>query len=391
MNQRQKDFILADINGQTFDNLLNWLIEKEFLIEQYEAHNLNVAQLETVRKAYAKKQAEKAIQDSLDNNSKALLEEIRRGKKSAWEIKDLLLEGKVTEQSLIDEAGLMPEIVQKIMRLTREAVDFNEWKNLPPLLEGRMDVYFLGLPSSGKTCVLASLFKYLTQEGYYIENPHSIIGNRFKNQLTRELRAGTLPLATGVGEDSVNYICLELRNRKVDALHRLNFIEMSGEKFRAAYRVGIKHINSKGYLFNKNEKLIFFIIDHGGEDQASEMTSVLALMDKEGVLAKTRLICFCVTKCDTFPPGEDRYDYADKYIDSNYKILIENCLEARRKHDGLFDIVTLPFTMGDILLKDLLVRHDEKSPEMLTRLIMRYSPYVQQPWWKRLGNKNLKK
>jgi len=124
MNQRQKDFILADINGQTFDNLLNWLIEKEFLIEQYEAHNLNVAQLETVRKAYAKKQAEKAIQDSLDNNSKALLEEIRRGKKSAWEIKDLLLEGKVTEQSLIDEAGLMPEIVQKIMRLTREAVDF---------------------------------------------------------------------------------------------------------------------------------------------------------------------------------------------------------------------------------------------------------------------------
>jgi hypothetical protein len=302
------------------------------------------------------------------------------------EIRSFLLNGVITSDQLKQYTSMTDEIIERINYYQKQETPFMDWESLPPLQLNRTDVYFLGQPGSGKSCVLGSLFYHFDNKGLLAENMQNQIGTLYRNQLKDEFGYGILPDSTAV--DGVNYMPIELRNLKNSVLkHPLNFIEMSGEIFDTAYEKGIQSIHHKvkEYLSNRNRKILFFIIDYDlhkkaekmslGAGQASKLTAVLEILDNYGTLSKVDSIYVLVTKSDLFPQEKDKVEYANEFINKYYLNFVNNLKDKKEKYanKNSFKITIYPFTIGEVKFKDMLVTIDPSGAEYATKAIQKHA------------------
>ena len=253
---------------------------------------------------------------------------------------------------------------------SKKNVDFYLWKDLPPLLNDRTDIYFFGQPASGKSCILANLFSYINNEGLIIENTHSLIGTRYKNAIQHEMDLGFLPQSTIADKDGVNYIPFDLieDSEMLGRKHPLNFIEMSGELFNDAAEGGVSvdNLNAKNFLDNNNRKLLFFVIDYdmhvqkaknpdGETPQGAKMLTILSLLDQFGTFRKTDGIYILVAKADLFPQGVDSLQFASDFLNVNYKSFLNNCKEIKKKYRSELGIKAYPYSIGSLSMKSSFV------------------------------------
>jgi hypothetical protein len=268
----------------------------------------------------------------------------------------------------LNQTRLTPEIYNKIGYYIsgKKQIDFHLWKDLPPLLNDRTDIYFFGQPASGKSCILANFFSYINKYGLFIENAHSIIGVNYKNLIQSEYDLGYLPERTGEG---VNYITFDLIDpNNINDKYPLNFIEMSGELFDQAAIGGVSdnNLNAKNYLNNNNRKLLFFVVDYdrhvqntlnpdGNTPQGAKMLTILSLLDQFGTFKQTDGIYILVSKADLFPAGVDPVQYAGDFLNSNYMSFINNCKNIKQKYKSEFEIKAYPYSIGNLTLKSTYV------------------------------------
>lgn len=177
-------------------------------------------------------------------------------------IKDELIANDIMTEEIYDKllsksdpknAPMLPDVNQIIQR------------SKPECKPGFTDVYFFGIPSTGKTCVLMGMT--------YTPNLHINLaskGGDYAQALQMYIEAGELMPGTPLDfvinlEGSIN-----LPNAKgVITEHKVNLIEMSGEEF--AHKI----TNNRGHVFsfedmgtgttkllaNDNRKAFFIIID----------------------------------------------------------------------------------------------------------------------------------
>ena len=249
-----------------------------------------------------------------------------------------------------------------LKKFFKRPTQFNSWADLPPLEKNRTDIYFLGQPGSGKSCILASLFFHANQEGLIIDNNLNPKGNQYRFQLAEEIEFGVLPDSTLADvEKGVNYMPVDLAESidekgNINNIHPLNFVEMSGELFDKAHEEGAggKNIGAKGYLSNNNKKLIFFVIDYdqhkqrqegkiASSAQSSKFQNVLSYLDDSGILKRTDGIYILISKADLFPSGVNRTDYAEEFLKNNYRGFYNNCKILKNKHKDNFELYLVPF------------------------------------------------
>lgn len=398
MERDVKQQILFSINSMPLGDLIGLIDSKEItLSEMIEAGlkgNLMQQIQEHIKNAeiLAENQEKIKHENTLrEAEIKEICVKIENGELGVQQIKNLILEEKITEQHLLKYTLLTPELISKIKIYNKLPTDFHSWSNLPPLQPNRTDLYFFGQPGSGKSCILASIFRYCDKHGMIINNTSNHVGTKYMNQLRDEISKNILPDSTA--RDGVNYIPIELRNvTNRDLKHPLNFIEMSGELYDSAYQGGISadNLDAKKYLTNNNKKLLFFVLDYhmhqknidgdNGTSQSSKIQSVLALLDSMDILKKTDGIYIILTKTDLFPKGVNKEQFAFEFMNNNYKNFLENCKDLREKYRNQFKVIIYPYSIGEVKYQNLLTSFDETSPSYICNVIMNHAFASKKSW-----------
>jgi hypothetical protein len=389
MDKIVKQQILQEINEIDVNDLLELIQTNDIRLEEMVDSGLERAKLNAIQtllnQSNKAEQTGKSDQD-INDELKSLCLSIEHGDYSVIEIRNFLLSGVITSELLKEYTSMTDDIIEKINYYQKQVTPFMDWDKLPPLQSNRTDVYFFGIPGSGKSCVLGSLFYFFDNNGLLFDSMQNQIGTLYRNQLKDEFGYGILPESTAV--NGVNYMPIELRNLQDSSLkHPLNFVEMSGEIFDTAYIKGINSIHPKviEYLSNKNRKILFFIIDYDlhkksekisfGASQASKLTAVLEILDNYGTLSKVDSIYVLVTKSDLFPKDRDKVEYANEFIHKYYLNFVNNLKDKKSKYQNKnsFKITVYPFTIGEVKYKDMLVTIDSSGAEYVTKAIQKHA------------------
>lgn len=297
------------------------------------------------------------------------------------ELQDALLNGDITAQLLKDRCFLDDQMIQRISDYRQQQMSAIEFEKLPPLKNDRTDFYFLGMPSAGKSCLIASLLSHWMRKGICnpeVTNQRSV---EYLRMLGGGFSRGILPLNNP--NLFIDYIELTLSfkettkswlgsERQVQYEIPVNILDMAGEKFGRVAEKGREEFNKhKYYLENNNNKALFFVLDYSvdndGRDafeQSLALQVVLNNLDDMGILENTDGIYLIVTKADMFPVSFDQYsEYANEYVNKYYGSF-KNRLEQLEQTYG-FAMEVMPYSIGDCTFGQLLVDYNPDSNKHL--------------------------
>lgn len=388
MDRTRKNQILNDINDLYNDDLIKLINDGDISLDEMREAGLERNKQVAIEAVLYAPESDPPIDDlTLEQDElSALLAQIENDEFNTLDIRQLLMEGRITEEALLERSSLDEIMIQKILGYEKQETPFTEWEHLPPIQKNRTDIYFLGQPGSGKSCVLGSIFSYFDFNGLLSDNMQNQSGTLYRNQLKDEFNFGVLPHSTE--KDGVNYMPLDLRKLDRKQLkYPLNFIEMSGEIFNDAYEKGINSIHPKIklYLKNPNRKILFFVIDFDlhqkaekmsfGAGQGSKLTSVLEILDNFGTLNKVDAIYVLVTKSDLFPADVNKVQYASDFMHSSYLNFVNNLKEKKEKYSrkNAFKVTVFPYTIGKVRFKDMLTEPDYGGAQMVTQAIYKHA------------------
>jgi len=312
-----------------------------------------------------------------------IIDGIIRREVSVKDIQDALLNGEVTTKQLREQCFLSDELIKRIETYQAKQMSPIDFDKLPPIKKDRTDFYFLGLPSAGKTCLIASLISHWMKQG--ICNPE--VNNKRSVEYFRILGGGfsqgILPMSNP--NSFIDYIELTLKvtrsekrflglcsSREVVYDIPINLLDMAGEKFRRVADDGRENFDKhRDYLLNDNPKSIFFVLDYsvdkrGGStfDQSLSLQVVLNSLEEMKILEHTDSIYLVVSKADLFPTSLGQTaDYARKYVDESYKGFKNRLLELEARYEFEWDII--PYSIGDCMFGQLLTDYKmENNPQL---------------------------
>src|SRR5690606_8867720 len=168
-----------------------------------------------------------------------------------------------------------------------------EFDGVPTILENLsdeiVDVFFWGIPSSGKTCSLAAIL-YTMDKEYNISTVEmdKNFGTRYRNNLTNIFKSnqGTGYLPNRTARDRTQYMPFRLKRKgKNEGYRKLSFFELSGEVFRYFYELAhntkimsdsdreevLKAFETVKLILNNNSRKIhLFFIDYSRGDNVDK-------------------------------------------------------------------------------------------------------------------------
>ncbi|KGL51765.1 hypothetical protein HQ29_07230 [Porphyromonas canoris] len=272
-----------------------------------------------------------------------------------------------------------------------------KFQDLPPLPEGNTDVYFFGVPASGKSTVLSALLTLGRQRGQARYRPNMINSKdpclSYYETLTTNLDYEMLPPRTQ--DDTCNTIGIGLHSADGKFCNPLSFVEIGGEYFLSVTadlvgehaKVTVSNHGATAFLSNNNRKILFFLIDYSSVVDKNSKTDVLqrnclsrALItfSNQGVFSKTDTVCVIVTKSDkmgVYDP-EERYKLAHQYLTYRHQDFISELTDACRqfgmnKEVGCQPIV-MTFSIGEVGIGDT-VHWDTRDAEILLNFILNHT------------------
>ena len=307
-----------------------------------------------------------------------------------FRLNQLIEEGRLTKADLY-QTGRINERELEFYFNPPAFIDRNTigWTDLPDVIENGTDVYFFGVQSSGKSCLLAGLLYYAKKKYNRLEFVgDNSIGEYYAEDLIRAVELGVTPPPTPAA-DEINYISTQIPNPDDPSkLHRLNFIEMSGEFFSQSYRQyetgNTGSLRFGKYLHNNNQKIIFLVVDYdksrSGFDADEEATQdaklarLLRIMEKEGLYESIDAIHIVLTKADLLPGGVQNTEEKIKYMKDRYGNLLYN-VESKAS-EYRFKSRMYPFSLGDFKLFNRSYDYDEWSSEKILLDLLRASTYI---------------
>lgn len=359
-------------------------INREYLIQLVNSRNIKIEHVELILQF-----KENRIQKEIKKKNKIQILDDIRSLHPDWTIdrvKKALDNGEIEVSDLLS-IGLNDQDMLKIFNYFGDKSDNqNEWIDLNSLRPSSTDVYMLGRPGCGKSTMLGSILFEAFNSGRLIPDTENIAGIHYMNDLVTRISSGILPVKT---LDNINYISVDLRNN-IGGLHKLNFIEMSGERFDEIYSGGTAE-DTKRYLLNQNRKIIFFVIDYSKDRygretnlnamQGQKLIFVLSLLKKWGILKYTDAVFIALNKSDLLINENES-------IEKEFEILKNRCNEYVRNgmyasfynlctdyaREFRFDFDVLPASLGKFKLANLFYYDSTASFELL-RNIVNYSEY----------------
>lgn len=404
MEPHVKAQILGRVNSIDNLDLINYIKQGHIRLDELLSAGLNGAKRQAISEVIEKenisqkaREEEERIQREKEQLKKLHLDKVQRKDPSYSEaiIKQLLADGIITNADLYS-IGFTPLDIDKIFNYIEVDTGFDEWANLPPLPNGRTDVYVFGIVGSGKSSMLAGILYQAKMRGILMPDVNHLVGTKYQHDLTNRIRLGILPKSTSI--DMLNYISVTLYDSG-NQPHPLSIIEMSGEKFSQTYETGSlsneKSIGARQYLRSQNRKIIMFVIDYehfsSGFDrnfttnpkrklgaQSDQLETVMSMLSNDGTLDKTDAVFIVITKADLLSENADIKVATQRFIEeTEYRNFLSICKRLRDAHG--FKLVLHPYSLGKFVLPMTYTFTPAYSDNLLADLIS--FSYSSKPGW----------
>jgi hypothetical protein len=344
-----------------------------------------------VREVQAKRKAALEIelaQDEAERNREKVILQLseNRNRYDPEQLRKLL--DKETLERLCEHWGIDPELIIKWQKHDPEISDRIP-RSIDEVPSGYTDVFFWGIPGSGKSCALSALF-YTLKTKFVITSGQGVaeLGTSYRKSLTNAFQNdgfGYLPESTDF--ETTQYMPFKFKGKNSKYYRKTSFFELSGELFKH-----IKSILEKSSKVDKraekvfdslnlvlssdNEKIHCFFIDYAKEKKAKrrgvgelgqedylEAAATYFKENAEIFKRKTKKIYIVVTKADLIEE-DDKKAAASAFLDDNFSNFIENIKHIASQYNIAYDVIQ--FSIGDVYCNRI-CKLNSQFPEALIK------------------------
>lgn len=329
----------------------------------------------------------------------------------------MLVEDGYIMTSTLLEAGIDEGFINIIRGHNHELIDnpvnTDFMENPDSINQVCQEVYFWGMPSSGKTCALGAILSAAGtgRVAKTIEKNPECRGYDYMRQLSEIFQPNKIStLPTGTSASFVSDMSFWLLDQK-DRLHSITMVDLAGEMLHAMYLVDqgrfdeLNPNQQTGYMCmknllvdhtSKNSKIHFFVLEYGGHErkekgirQVDMLDGALSHIKTLGILKNTDAVYLLITKADkAYKEGEDLGQTLKNYVKDYYQAFYNNLkLNTKNINGGVVDII--PFSIGQVTFKDLCRFDDEAANEVVNLFLNRTVGEKTGKWG--LLNKTLRK
>jgi hypothetical protein len=375
MDNHKKNILLQNCNNLESNQIISIVQTGEITIEEFKAAGLSQNIINQILSSITTK--EQTENDA--ETKRQLIEKVEKGRVSADEIKANINNGNFSFDDLLN-AGINERVVNSLKHYcnSNRITMFRNINQLPPMEEGRTDVYFVGVPGSGKSTMLSGLLNIANRNGILMPDIYNNDGSIYQTQLISDLNRGVLPNATASG--SYNYVALSLKDED-GAKHPFNIVEVPGENYVNMFNNGDvgEFLN---YISNSNKKILIFVVDSlahdtGYNDSNSQLdqnlvyVNILNMFKSNGILDQTDAVYLVANKFDAIK--KTRYStnnssddsLALDFLQDEFRNLIENCKDAREESKNKFKIKVLPFSIGNVSYTSIIDNFNREYSEVV--------------------------
>lgn len=366
-----------------------------------------------INKANSAEDVSKIIQVLLENKTITigmLLELIRQDHNllSSAACNDIISRG-ILNRNDLSKCGIDNGFINKMLTNARSQ-NFEPARPLQTIAEPCTEVYFWGIPFSGKTCALGAILS-AAKNGLAARSmipDNSCQGFGYMNRLSTIFSPGRicrLPGGTPVTSTYEMRFDLEDQEHKnhhvacidlAGELFTCMFMKDAGEQMRDDQKQALETLHNI-LLENRsnNRKIHFFVIEYGAEKriynglpQAEYLNSAAAHLNSIGLFdSNTDAIYVLISKVDNASYEGSLEEHLLKYMTKNYLGFYNNLLLICKEHGinkGRVKIV--PFSIGNVCFKDY-CQFDATSATKMVDLLVRYSCFEKQGFWQKILSK----
>lgn len=366
-----------------------------------------------INKANSAEDVSKIIQVLLENKTITigmLLELIRQDHNllSSAACNDIISRG-ILNRNDLSKCGIDNGFINKMLTNARSQ-NFEPARPLQTIAEPCTEVYFWGIPFSGKTCALGAILS-AAKNGLAARSmipDNSCQGFGYMNRLSTIFSPGRicrLPGGTPVTSTYEMRFDLEDQEHKIHhvacidlagELFTCMFMKDAGEQMRDDQKQALETLHNI-LLENRsnNRKIHFFVIEYGAEKriynglpQAEYLNSAAAHLNSIGLFdSNTDAIYVLISKVDNASYEGSIEEHLLKYMTKNYLGFYNNLLLICKEHGinkGRVKIV--PFSIGNVCFKDY-CQFDATSATKMVDLLVRYSCFEKQGFWQKILSK----
>jgi hypothetical protein len=268
------------------------------------------------------------------------------------------------------------------------------------------EVYFWGIPSSGKSCALGAILSAAKngRTAKSMQQDPDCQGYGYMTRLSNLFRSngsvGTLPEGTAISSTYEMGFILEDEEGKE---HPITCIDLAGELVRCMYKQDAGEILTTeqeqvlktltDILIDnrtKNRKIHFFVIEYGAEDREYEglpqqdyLAAAVAYIQRTGIFKKdTDGLYLLVTKVDKAKVvGKELQETLKNYILENYQGFYNGLKKICKDNEingGKVDIQ--PFTLGSVCFQSYCKFKEDTAAAVVRTLINRSYGYKPGKW-----------
>jgi hypothetical protein len=316
------------------------------------------------------------------------------------QIKDYWQNGTITRREL-QACDIPDDVIEAILESDLAPVRLNFGYPPDSIPSGYTEMYFWGIPGSGKTCALAALLSTAHKAGYLniAAGPGCDYMIGLKNIFSDDL--AVLPPPTPV--DTMQYLPFTLQKTNEKHPRCVSLIELSGENFQCfLYLNAGKGMPTeyhrktfdmlRRFLSGDNRKIHFFFIDcdrqnkkdNYGYLQSDYLEAAATYFTDNEVFGKsTDAIYVALTKSDLMRdeagnkvPADKRKEYAEEYLNKEgFKSFVSVLKGICKKHSINSGRLTIePFSLGKVYFQQICRFDDSSANNIIEILIDRIKP-----------------
>lgn len=299
------------------------------------------------------------------------------------------------------QAGIDPAFITYLMS-NRTPTQFQPSTKIDRVTKAPCtEIYFWGIPSSGKSCALGAILSAANsgKVALSMEKDNNCQGygymTRLENLFNSNGSVGALPEGTPVTSTYEMGFNLEDQDKKV---HPITCIDLAGELVRCMYKKDAGEPLSDQQLEvlqtltdimidnrTQNRKLHFFVIEYGAEDRQYEglpqqvyLQAAVQYIQRTGIFKKdTDGLYLLISKVDKANAhGKDLAVKLKEYIADNYQGFYNGLKKICRDNEiNGGEVEIIPFTLGEVCFQNYCKFKEQAAAKVVNKLIERTYGY----------------
>lgn len=311
---------------------------------------------------------------------------------SSGVVKRLINQGIILTSDLLN-LGIEKAFIQRMFK-GDSAITFRTPEKLDRIHKQSTEIYFWGIPSSGKSCALGAILSVAASGriAKSMDPDTSSQGYGYMTKLINLFQNGEIgTLLEGTPVDSFYEMGFDLVDKE-NRIHPITCIDMAGELMRCMYKenagdpmsdsdIEMLDTMTKVLIDNRstNRKMHVFVIEYGAEDRKYEglpqkvyLEGAVSYIKDTGIFKKdTDAIYIMITKADKAKNNSP--SFFNQYINDKY-LGFFNGLEQICKDNEINKghVEKLAFSLGDVCFQNF-CKFDARPAENVVNLILQRS------------------